>query len=113
LDAYSKSKRAIVFNALKSKMGLIRALAKAVATRICCPLADGILANASIALVFVYIFITSGFLALVGMSEIILRIPLAWCLLRVILQVKYFAALNIIVTSLSAPSGKRHLCLRC
>ena len=62
-------------------------------------LTDGMLANASIGMVFAYIWVTtgSGFLALVGMSEIVLSIPVAWFFLRAILQVKYFAGLNMMV----------------
>lgn len=54
------------------------------------------LANASVGMVFTYIWVTtgSGFLAMVGMSEIILSIPVAWFFLRAICQVKYFAGLN-------------------
>jgi len=57
---------------------------------------DGTLAVFSIFMVFFYIWITtgSGFLALVGMSEIILSLPVAWFFVRCILQVKYFGFLN-------------------
>jgi len=37
----------------------------------------------------------SVFLALVGMSEILLSIPVAWFFVRVILQIKYFAGINL------------------
>ena len=58
---------------------------------------DGTLAIASIGMVFTYIWVTtgSGFLAFVGMSEIVLSLPVAWFFLRAILQIKYFAGLNI------------------
>ena len=57
---------------------------------------DSILAIASISMVFMYIWIAtgSGFLAMVGMSEIILSIPVAWFFVRCILQVKYFGPMN-------------------
>jgi len=57
---------------------------------------DGLLAVASINMVFTYIWITTGsvFLSLVGMSEIVLSIPVAWFFVRVILQIKYFAGIN-------------------
>ena len=59
-------------------------------------LVDGTLAVASVVMVFAYIWITtgSGFLALVGMSEILFSLPVAWFLLRAIFQVQYFASLN-------------------
>jgi len=58
-------------------------------------LTDAMLAIASIGMVFTYIWVTtgSGFLALIGMTEIVLSLPVAWFFLRVI-QVKYFAGLN-------------------
>ena len=57
---------------------------------------DGMLANISISLVFNYIWFTTGsyFLALVGMLEILLSLPMAWFFLRSILQVKFFGPLN-------------------
>ena len=57
---------------------------------------DAIRAILSISLVVTYIWITtgSGFLAAVGMSEIVLSLPVAWCFVRVIFQVRYFAGLN-------------------
>jgi len=58
---------------------------------------DGMLAFISIALVFTYIWITTGsvFLASVGMSEIVLSLPVAWFFVRCILQIKYFAGINL------------------
>jgi len=57
---------------------------------------DGMLAIFSVAIVFIYIWITTGscFLAVVGMSEIILSLPVAWFFVRCILQIKYFGFLN-------------------
>jgi protein dispatched 1 len=57
---------------------------------------DALLAIFSVVLVFIYIWAVTGssFLALVGMSEILLSIPCAWFLMRVICQVKYFAGIN-------------------
>ena len=57
---------------------------------------DGALAVFSVALVFIYIWAVTGslFLAVIGMSEILLSIPTAWFFLRVICQVNYFAGIN-------------------
>lgn len=57
---------------------------------------DGLLALASIGMVFTYVWIVTGslFLAMVGMSEILLSISAAWFIIRCIFQVKYFAGLN-------------------
>ena len=59
---------------------------------------DAIKVILSIAFVFSYIWITVGslFLAIVGMSEIVLSIPVAWFCSRVILQVQYFGGLNLL-----------------
>jgi len=61
-------------------------------------LMDASLAIVSVALVFIYIWITTGsvFLATVGMSEILLSIPVAWFFVRIIFQIKYFAGLNLL-----------------
>ena len=47
---------------------------------------DGLLAVFSVVVIFLYIWVTTGsvFLALVGMSEIVLSLPLAWFVLRLI-----------------------------
>jgi hypothetical protein len=57
---------------------------------------DALLAIFSVVLVFIYIWAVTGssFLAVVGMSEILLSIPCAWFFMRVICQVKYFAGIN-------------------
>jgi hypothetical protein len=61
-------------------------------------MADAALSVFSVVLVFIYVWVVtgSGFLAVVGMSEILLSLPIAWFILRVILQVKYFAGLNLL-----------------
>ena len=61
-------------------------------------LRDAILSIASVFTVFVYIWVSVGslFLALVGISEILLSLPVAWFFCRVILQIKYFGGLNLL-----------------
>jgi len=61
-------------------------------------LRDAILSIASVFTVFVYIWVSVGslFLALVGVSEILLSLPVAWFFCRVILQIKYFGGLNLL-----------------
>ena len=55
-------------------------------------LTDAMLAIISVTVVFFYIWITVGslFLAMVGMSEILLSLPIAWFFSRCVLQIKYF-----------------------
>ena len=55
---------------------------------------DALLAIISVHVVFFYIWFTIGslFLAVVGMSEIVLSLPIAWFFYRCVLQIKFFGA---------------------
>ena len=76
-------------------------------------LTDAMLAIGSIGMVFTYIWVTtgSGFLALIGMTEIVLSLPVAWFFLRVI-QVKYFAGLNMSSSSSRSTASRPPSALR-
>jgi len=67
---------------------------------------DGSLAIFSIAMVGIYIGVATGstFLAIVGISEIVLSLPLAWFVLRII-GINYFGSLNIMCIFIVAAIG--------
>jgi predicted RND superfamily exporter protein len=67
---------------------------------------DGSLAIFSMAMVGIYIGVATGstFLAIVGISEIVLSLPLAWFVLR-ILRIDYFGPLNIMCIFIVAAIG--------
>lgn len=57
---------------------------------------DALRAIISVLMVFIYIWLTTGslFLAAVGMSQIILSLPVAWFVMRLVLRIQYFAFFN-------------------
>lgn len=68
---------------------------------------DALLALASFALVFLYIRLAVGswFLAIVGMTEILLSVPVSWFIYNSVFQIKYFAFLNTLSLYIVAAIG--------
>lgn len=70
-------------------------------------LRDAMLAIASFVFVFLYIRITVGswVLALIGMTEIVLSVPVSWFIYKVIFRIEYFAFLNTLCLFVVAAIG--------
>jgi hypothetical protein len=68
---------------------------------------DALMAIASFVFVFLYLRLTVGswFLAIVGMAEIILSVPVSWFLYKVVFRVEYFAFLNVLTLFIVAAIG--------
>lgn len=68
---------------------------------------DALLALVSFGVVFLYLRLTVGswFLAVVGMSEIMLSVPVSWFIYKVIFRIEYFAFLNALSLFIVAAIG--------
>lgn len=68
---------------------------------------DAMLALASFMFVFLYLrlMVGSWFLAIVGMAEILLSVPVSWFLYDTVFQIKYFAFLNTLCLYIVAAIG--------
>ena len=68
---------------------------------------DAMLAIASFFFVFIYlrIMVGSWFLAIVGMTEIMLSVPISWFIYDTVFQLKYFAFLNVLSLYIVAAIG--------
>lgn len=68
---------------------------------------DALFALASFMFVFIYlrIMVGSWFLAIVGMTEILLSVPVSWFIYNTVFQIKYFAFLNTLSLYIVAAIG--------
>ena len=68
---------------------------------------DALLALASFGFVFLYLRFTVGswFLSVIGMTEIVLSVPVSWFIYKFIFQIEYFAFLNTLSLFIVAAIG--------
>jgi protein dispatched 1 len=68
---------------------------------------DALMAIASFVFVFLYLRLTVGswFLAIIGMTEIIMSVPVSWFLYKTVLRIEYFAFLNVLTLYIVAAIG--------